>query len=183
MALGDYIKVAYIDGSAPGISAARLNNNENKTEELDTQAAAHLADLVTDADGAHGLKMEEGTWTPILIGGTTNPTLTYVAQRATYTKIGKLISCSFFIRATFTGGSGVLNVGGFPVAIKDIDEAGVISKSSLGVTALNYKALSSGSNNLSRIMVYKDSNNYAQISEINTGVQFDIAGSIVYKIA
>ena len=44
--LGDYVKVTYIDGSAPGISAARLNNNENKTEELDLAQAAH-SDIYT----------------------------------------------------------------------------------------------------------------------------------------
>ena len=44
MALGNYIKTTYVDGSAPGISAARLNNNEDKTAELDTQTAAYLAD-------------------------------------------------------------------------------------------------------------------------------------------
>ena len=46
MALGDYAKTAYVNGAAPGISAARLNNNENKTAELDTGVTAHLADYV-----------------------------------------------------------------------------------------------------------------------------------------
>jgi len=44
MALGDYTKTTYVNGSAPGLSANNLNNNENKTEELDTELAAHLAD-------------------------------------------------------------------------------------------------------------------------------------------
>lgn len=35
MALGDYQKTTYNSGAAPGISAERLNNNENKTDELD----------------------------------------------------------------------------------------------------------------------------------------------------
>jgi len=35
MALGDYTKTTYENGTAPGISAERLNNNENKTDELD----------------------------------------------------------------------------------------------------------------------------------------------------
>ena len=46
MALGDYVKNTYINDSAPGISAARLNNNENKTDELDAAQAAHQADYV-----------------------------------------------------------------------------------------------------------------------------------------
>ena len=44
--LGDYVKNTYVNGSAPGISADRLNNNEDKTAELDTQTAA-LNDLVS----------------------------------------------------------------------------------------------------------------------------------------
>ena len=43
MALGDYVKNTYINNSAPGISAARLNNNENKTDELDIASTAQAA--------------------------------------------------------------------------------------------------------------------------------------------
>lgn len=46
MALGDYEKTIYVNGQAPGISAQNLNRNENKTEELDTTLATHLAEAV-----------------------------------------------------------------------------------------------------------------------------------------
>lgn len=39
MAIGDYTKTTYVNQSAPGISATRLNNNEDKTKELDTAMA------------------------------------------------------------------------------------------------------------------------------------------------
>lgn len=42
MALGDYTKTTYANGTAPGISAERLNNNEDKTAELDAALAAGL---------------------------------------------------------------------------------------------------------------------------------------------
>lgn len=35
MAIGDYIKTAYVNGTAPPLSAANLNNAENKIDELD----------------------------------------------------------------------------------------------------------------------------------------------------
>ncbi len=62
MALGDYVKTTFNDGAAPGISAARLNNNENKTGELDSAQAAHLVasdphpqySLDTDLSGLAG---------------------------------------------------------------------------------------------------------------------------------
>ena len=44
MALGDYVKTTWVNGGPPGISAGRLNNIENKTEELDTAVKTHLAD-------------------------------------------------------------------------------------------------------------------------------------------
>ena len=47
--LGDYVKNTYVNGGPPGISADRLNNNEDKTAELDTAQAAHLADYATYA--------------------------------------------------------------------------------------------------------------------------------------
>lgn len=51
MALGDYIKTTYVNGAAPGISAERLNRNENKTAELDTAVAAHISDSVYQTAG------------------------------------------------------------------------------------------------------------------------------------
>jgi hypothetical protein len=42
MALGDYTKTPYVDGNAPAISAANLNNNENKLKEIDTWFATSL---------------------------------------------------------------------------------------------------------------------------------------------
>ena len=50
MALGDYGKSVYVNGGPPGISADRLNNNENKTTELDLAQAAHLADYMPHDD-------------------------------------------------------------------------------------------------------------------------------------
>ena len=44
VALGDYEKTVYKNGEAPGLSANNLNKNEDKTKELDTEIAQHLAD-------------------------------------------------------------------------------------------------------------------------------------------
>jgi len=42
MAIGDYIPTTYATGDT--ITAAKLNNNETKTEELDSDYATHKAD-------------------------------------------------------------------------------------------------------------------------------------------
>lgn len=61
MPLGDYVKTTFVEGSAPGISAQRLNNNENKTAELDQAVNVHLADFVRNP--AYG-PTTGGTGTP-----------------------------------------------------------------------------------------------------------------------
>lgn len=53
MALGDYVKTAFVNGGPPGISAERLNNNENKTAELDAAQAAHLAESASETVKGH----------------------------------------------------------------------------------------------------------------------------------
>ena len=54
---------------------------------------------------------EEGTFTPQLLGGTTNPTVTYTTQSGYYTRVGRLVTCQIYIQISgATGGSGTLLV-------------------------------------------------------------------------
>ena len=58
---------------------------------------------------------EEGTWTPALIGTTTNPTLTYTARSGLYTKIGNLVQIRGFMLVSITvAGVGSLQLSGLP---------------------------------------------------------------------
>lgn len=59
---------------------------------------------------------EEGTWTPALIGSSSNPSLTYGSQAGAYEKIGTLVHASFFmqISGVTSQGSGQLRIGGLP---------------------------------------------------------------------
>ena len=66
MALGDYVETTFVEGTAPGISATRLNNNENKTAELDSAQAAHV--VVKSSSSALG-HMKVGTGLPVDING------------------------------------------------------------------------------------------------------------------
>ena len=45
--LGDYTKTTWVNGGAPGISATRLNNHEDKTAELDAAALDKTGDTAT----------------------------------------------------------------------------------------------------------------------------------------
>ena len=74
---------------------------------------------------------EEGTWTPTLIGGTTNPTLTYGLQRAKYTRVGRLVTVSCYMSwSALAGGSGQLRLDGLPFtvssAVPNTSDAGAL---------------------------------------------------------
>jgi len=68
---------------------------------------------------------EEGTFTPTLVGTTTNPTVTYGLQRGGYTKIGRIVTVTVHISWTdFSGGSGNVAFGNLPFAIEGAIAAG-----------------------------------------------------------
>ena len=67
---------------------------------------------------------EEGTFTPIILGTTTNPTVSYGRQDGRYVKIGMFVYASgSMVVNTITGGSGTLALGGFPFASRNTNEA------------------------------------------------------------
>lgn len=47
MALGDYTKTSYNNGGTPAINDVNLNNNEDKTAELDTNLATEQSRIDT----------------------------------------------------------------------------------------------------------------------------------------
>jgi hypothetical protein len=62
---------------------------------------------------------EEGTWTPTLVGTTTNPTVTYSLQRGIYTKVGRIVTVSVYMGwSALSGGSGNIAFGGLPFTIE-----------------------------------------------------------------
>jgi hypothetical protein len=68
---------------------------------------------------------EEGTWTPTLVGTTTNPTVTYSLQRGVYTKVGRLVTVTVYMGwSAFSGGSGNVGFGGLPFTIEGSVGAG-----------------------------------------------------------
>jgi len=79
---------------------------------------------------------EEGTWTPVLGGVSTNPTsVTYGAQVGTYTKIGNMVYASFYLEITaHSGGSGDGLLRGLPYNVSNYtgyDYAGGFAKAQI----------------------------------------------------
>ena len=92
---------------------------------------------------------EEGTFTPVLGGETTNPTVGYSTQFGSYTKIGRVVN--FYIRLTLSslsGGSGNAIITGLPftVGLSNNPFASAVEVSKItfgaGYTSLSYRPLS-----------------------------------------
>lgn len=82
---------------------------------------AHIGALVT-SESVHGLRIVDGTWTPVLKGGTTPGTNTYSAQSGSYKKIGKLVIVFYQITlsAKDAAMAGGLRIDGLPVAANGV---------------------------------------------------------------
>lgn len=80
--------------------------------------STHTADLTTDADGAHGLKIESGTFTPTLAGSTTAGAHTYACQVGKYYKIGRRVYLDIYITLSAKDATmaGDVRINGIPFA-------------------------------------------------------------------
>lgn len=78
--------------------------------------STHKADLITDSDGVHGLKIESGVFTPYFYGATTAGTNTYATQVGKYTKVGNLVSFTIDLKmsAKDAAMAGEVYIGGLP---------------------------------------------------------------------
>ena len=79
---------------------------------------------------------EEGTWTPVLGGVSTDPTsVTYPVRVGTYTKIGNMVHASFYLEITaHSGGVGDALIKGLPYVVSNYtgyDYAGGFAKSQI----------------------------------------------------
>jgi hypothetical protein len=122
VALGDYAKTTYVNGSAPGISATRLNNNENKTAELDTALTTHQADYTLQVPYA---------------GITTGTANTYaIATPITALTTGMAVSVKFNLDST---GVSTLNWNGKGAkGIKKSTGANVTNLKAIGIYTMRY---------------------------------------------
>jgi hypothetical protein len=65
---------------------------------------------------------EEGTWTPIIVGSTTQGTATYTLQEGFYTRIGRNVTATFRLNfSTLASGAGTAQVRGWPFATASIN--------------------------------------------------------------
>ena len=104
--------------------------HKTEFEAVQTDIATHKADNVTDSDGAHGLKVERGTFTPTIIGLTTTGDNTYSINSGFYEKIGRTVFFHIYIVMTAKDPAmeGVVYIAGLPfVAYPQADRHNSVS--------------------------------------------------------
>ena len=101
--------------------AMRLNSSGALLHGTTTAGSAGAGDIVVNGGvylggtaAANKLDdYEEGTWTPTMAG------LTLTTDDGKYTKVGELVTCTFFINSTGITSSGGANLGGLPFVNSD----------------------------------------------------------------
>lgn len=86
-------------------------------ETLIPEVEAHMAENVTDDGGVHGLKIEQGTFSPTLVGTSTAGEGTYAYQIGKYYKIGKLVHIEIYLNWTAHTGTGNMEIRGLPFIV------------------------------------------------------------------
>jgi hypothetical protein len=120
-----------------GVNTANANGGVLQLKSGITFPATAVA--ATDANTLDDY--EEGTWTPTVIGTTTAGTASYSYNSGSYTKIGNLVTISFYIAWSSGTGTGDLRIAGLPFTTANSNDIGALALgyvSNLTLTALNY---------------------------------------------
>lgn len=102
--------------AASAALAAANDYTDQEVGEVAGDLASHLADTVQDEGGVHGLEIEEGLWTPAIVGATVAGNHTYTQQVGYYYKTGKKVYINGKVRILTKDieMSGYVLIGGLP---------------------------------------------------------------------
>lgn len=146
--------------------------------QIKARFVAHLADSVTDADGAHGLKIETGTFTPFVTGASGMGTFVpaYTTQNGRYQKINNRYLFDIEIQFSSYAGtfSGAFRIGGLP--------APLALQSVAGITAIEYYTFDASAKFLALTIIgativvnqIRDNNTVVGTTNANLGQTFRI---------
>ena len=105
-----------VDARVSAVKSKTFATLDARFEETEQDIATHRADRVYDSDGAHGLKVESGTFTPTIIGLTTTGNNTYSSNHGYYEKIDRTVIFHIFILMTAKDPAmeGIVRIAGLP---------------------------------------------------------------------
>ena len=125
---------------------------------------------------------EEGTFTPIWGGTTTNPTVTYTEQLGRYTKVGRLVYINIrLVNSAVSGGSGNLVIKGLPfTGFSDGNNAHSLAKGFVYNFTTDIDTLFVESGNTQVTLYSSDNNNtYNAVSSLSSASYFNASGVYV----
>jgi len=199
----DATEINYLDGASTSVVTASKAVLANASANI-AFASGNGIDFSATGD-AGGMTSElldyyeEGTWTPTLLGSTTNPTQSYLAAATVgrYTKVGNVVIISFRVHMAgsgITSGTGSAQIGGLPFAsvnISNLIQGGSISNCSGWGTSVagapTNMRLNSSSTTLIDLATYK--NDAGVIAGLTSTSAADItnltnvAGTMIYIAA
>ena len=121
---------------------------------------------------------EEGTWTPVIEGGTTAGTGTYTNQTGSYTRIGNLVSCTGKTVITAHTGTGIMVMADLPFTQNTYQTVGTIMSTNLAYTKDQLALLGSGNSKKLTFFQFGGSTAWATVP-MNTS--FDVRFQFTYQ--
>jgi hypothetical protein len=147
----------------------------------------HLSDVVTDSDGVHGLKIEEGIFSPTIVGLTTAGTNTYGLQKGFYYVIGNMVHFNIKVALTVKDAAmaGNVVIGGLPFASKNDSErriscaVGSLASVDLDATRPYLAAMIYDNATSINLLLHGDntSSTFATVAQITATTTIHITGS------
>jgi hypothetical protein len=162
--------------SPSAISTDVFTTDVSYTKVAGNKLDAHLADLVTDSDGAHGLKIESGTFTPTITGATAAGTHTYTVNVGIYKKMGKIVhfKITIALSAKDAAMAGDVGISGLPFPVENVvtgtesfvvGGAGNLLQPAGGITLLAYASV-----NTAKILLRWSKSNAAHQNVVPTDI-------------
>lgn len=140
----------------------RLTTDENNL-------TSHKAESVSSTNGVHGLKVEEGTWTPTLIIGSTP--FTHSVQTGKYYKIGKQVTVMAHVKSNAKPAtSGVVRITGLPFQVAQYSTG--LAAYIRGVADIEKNLSFEGSG--VAVNIYKNNVNPASLSSSEINEDFEV---------
>jgi len=143
----------------------------------DANAAGMTSELLDD--------YEEGTWTPVVTGTTTNPTIDYTTQEGVYTRVGRLVIATAFISInTASGGSGScwISLPFAAAASATYTGSGSVSFATSWGTAAPSSARIIGGQSVG-LMYYLNGTSFSQSAVTSFGTGANLAVTFMYEAA
>jgi hypothetical protein len=154
-----------VGGATPSTSGAGISFPA-------TQSASTDANTLDD--------YEEGSYTPIVYGGSSVGTTTYSSRAGKYTKIGNVVTITATMDWTSATGTGTMIIGGFPftsTTASNINPIGTIMMYNIAVPASSifFSLYTNGGSTIANIYANRDNNTW-------TAVQMDSNAILLYTL-